>query len=180
MVKSKFNRSAFMKERHEFTRQQRARFSKDYGEELPYNEFMKNETPLSDKIIVYDVSYQLNYTGEVDSMIINKQTLKVVAFEGQEEVITNKVMESLTTAKGSNTKHHLSTGTTQMIEDNATIIAKPKSYPRGMERSQRKPTKQEIDEVIKYGLSVSNIEDKVKFTNKKGRIGKLDMDLRHF
>jgi len=181
-MKKKFNRSEYMKNLHAEAKQQRSYFINNFGEtKTPsYSQFLKGETPLNTNIVTYEVSYQLNYTSEFNALIIKPQTFKVVAFEGQEDEIMNKTIEMVKDSKGKNSKAHFNDGALGVINDGLDVKVKRISYPRGMEKSQKKPTREEIQNLIRSGSSISQIDGTVSFTNKKGRSGKMEMDLRHF
>jgi len=173
-----FNRKEFMRERHVMARKQRTFYKKEYGglSGTSYSDFLKNDSPITRNIVVYDVSFQLNYRGEIDDFKIPKKTFKVVAFENDSHEIYNKTMNMVLDMKGKNSKSHLAVGTNTMIKDNIDI----KVNPRGMERSSRKITREEILKVLETGSSISQIDRDLKFTNKKKRDGHLKLDLRHF
>lgn len=171
-----------MKTRHLEAKRQKEYFEKTFGEDTKtsYSDFMKKETPITRNIVTYEVSYQLNYRGEGDSMIIAPKTFKVVAFEGQEHDIYSKTMNMVTDSKGAMTGDNFQSGTIGMIEDNLKVDVKRVQYPRGMERSQKKPTREEVNNLLSTGFSVSAIDKDIKFKNKKGGEGRVNLDMRHF
>lgn len=178
MTKTKFNRSQFMKSYHKHTKLQYDKFQTKFpskAQDVSYSDFMKKDNPLNRQIVVYKVSYQLNYRGEVDSFIIKNKTIRIVAYKGDEQLIIDKVMNSVKDSKGAYTQEHLQPKTIKMIDDHLSV-----DQPRGLERSHVRPTKNQIREVIEQGVSVSDIDKEIKFTNKKGRVGSLKLDMRHF
>ena len=172
-----FNRSEFMRSRHALAREQRDFYFDKFGESREYSDFLGRETPLTNKIVTYEVSYQLTYRGEFDDLILTPQTFKVIALEGSDADIYNKSMNMFLDSKGETSKNHFASGTLNMIKKNIDI--QTKILPRGVEESQRRPDSNELRQFINKGFVVSGI-DKIKYTNSKGSKGVNKLDVRHF
>lgn len=172
---SQFDRSSFMKERHLFAKKQQGLYENKFGEKKDYSSFLRNESPLTRKIVTYEVSYQLNYRGETDSFIINPRTLKIIGYQGDEQAIKGRVMNTIKDSKGDNSGDHLQPGTIDMIDKNLSV-----DEPRGMEKKEYTPTRQEINDVISHGVHIKDIDKTITFKNKKGREGVQRLDMRHF
>lgn len=173
---NKFSRSEFMKQRHAFAKEQRQFYEKKYGEEIKYSDFLKTETPLTRRLVTFEVSFQLSYRGESDHLNINPQTFKVTAFEGEESEIYNRTMSMILDSRGINTGSHFQPNTIEMMENNVDIQIKP----RGMEESQKRPNRDEVKGVINSGFEVRELDNTINFTNKKGKSGQMRVDMRHF
>lgn len=166
-----------MRERHALAKQQRDFFQDEFGEAPKYSDFLKSETPLTTKIVTYEVSFQLSYRGETDHLNITPKTFKVTAFEGDQSEIYNRTMSMILDSKGVNTGHHFHPDTIEKaIEPNLNISI----APRGMEESQRRPTADEIKGVINSRFAVSNLDTTLGFSNKRNQKGKMKLDVRHF
>jgi len=170
--------SNVMKQRHEQAKSQRNLFKETYPEEKTpkYFEFLKNDSPLSSRIISYEVSYQLSYRGQQDAILITPKTFTVYGLAGQEHMIQNNTMNMVLDSKGQMTHSHMNNGMLGAIEDNMEI----KVTPRGMEESQKRPSKEAIKKVSENGMYAERLDESIKFTNKKGREGNLKLDVRHF
>lgn len=174
---AKFNRSEFMRERHALAKQQRDFFQDEFGETPKYSDFLKSDTPLTSKIVTYEVSFQLSYRGETDHLNISPKTFKVTTFQGNESEIYSRTMSMILDSKGVNTGHHFHPNTIEKaIEPNLNISI----APRGMEESQRRPTASEIKGVINSRFEVSNLDTTLGFKNKRNHKGEMKLDVRHF
>lgn len=172
-----FNRSTFMKERHMIAKRERDYFKSNFGDgRFKYSDFLSNKSPLIEKTIVYEVSYQVSYRGQRDDLVSEPKTFYVLGFKGQESNIQRRTMDMVTDAKGQKTEHHLAKGTISAIE-RSTIV---KIKPRGMEESQKKPTVYELNQLIDKQILVKELDSKIKIKNRKGREGTLNLDIRHF
>lgn len=176
-LNSENKRSLALKKRHENARFQRELYRKEFSDEKEpsYFDFMRKETPLESKIVAYDVSYQISYTGTENSFISNPKTFKVYGFAGQESEIQKRTMNMVLDSKGSNTGTGFSSGTLDMLEQNI----KTDIFPRGMEESKNNLEKNELSKVFENGFFVKDLDSKLKFKNKK-REGQQDLDISHF
>jgi len=172
----KFNRSEFMKQRHAHAREQRTYYKTQFGEDVGYGEFLKNESPLQNKIISYDVSFQATYRGEKNEFEASIQTFKVFGLAGQEAEIERRAMNLVLDSRGEITGKGFNSSLISEIEKSgkATIT------PRGMEESFKKShlTRTKINNVVETGFIVEEL-DKVDVKGKTGK-GKMNLDINHF
>lgn len=176
-MKNSFDRKTFMRERHAFAKEQKSFFEKEFGEtDLKYSDFLKSDSPLSNQLVTYDVSFQLSYRGRHGHLDINRQTFQVTGFRGDESQIYNNTMNLVLDSKGKMTNNNFSPNTLTAIEDNIVI----KINPRGMEESTRKPSREEIEKVIGSRFTISGLDKDMGIKNKAGTTGKMNLDIRHF
>lgn len=175
-----FDRKKFMEKRHQLAKMQRDYFKKEFPEkDLPeYSKFLKNDSPIRENIVAYQVSFQLSYRGSNDDMIFQTaHTFNVYGLRGQESEIQEKTMNSVLDAKGESSGDSFKPNTIEMIENNAKVDV----LPRGMEQTQKnKLSDKELRQVLQSGIAFDYIPNKIKFKNKKNREGEMKLDLRHF
>jgi len=175
-----FDRQQFMKQRHKVAKLQREYFKEEFPKkDLPsYSEFLKNDSPIREEIIAYEVSYQLNYQGITDDMFIdNSQTFYVYGLKGMEKEIEERSMNALLDSKGENNSMHFNRGTLEMLETKKPVNI----TPRGMEQAPKKKINdKELRQVIENKIAFDHIPNKIKFTNRKNREGEMKLDITHF
>lgn len=178
MSNNNFNRSQFMKARHAEAKKQKELFSNKFKDEKQpnYFNFLKGETPLENRIIAYEVSYQVSYRGAVDSINVPSSTFTIYGFKGQENEIEKRTMNMILDSKGKMTGANFAGGTINAIENSTEI----RVLPRGMEQSSKKVSRKDLENVVESGFVVKNLDSDLKFTNKKGREGRMKLDIRHF
>lgn len=190
MVKLKFDKSERMKLWHERARAQRDIFKNQFPDmQTPsYSEFLKRDTPVTRNIVVYDVSFQVNYKGEYEHFILDKQTFKVFGLAKQEHDIKNRAINMVQTSKGTSSKNMFSPETSVMLDSQLKVDV----YPRGIEKSENmfldknvdaKDLKQEVEELKTLSFNkyvVRDLDKTFKFKNKKGRTGEMNVDITNF
>jgi hypothetical protein len=190
MVKLKFDKSERMKLWHERAKVQREIYKNQFPDmKLPsYSEFLKKETPVTSNIVVYDVSFQVNYKGEYEHFILPKQTFKIYGLAKQEHDIKDRAINMVQTSKGTTSKNMLSPETSVMLDSQLQVDV----YPRGIEKSENifvdkkmdaSALKQEILELKTLSFNkyvVRDLDKTFKFKNKKGRTGEMSVDITNF
>jgi hypothetical protein len=178
----RFNRRSFMQERHNQAKAQRQFFKENFKDQpLPkYSDFLKNETPLEQKIVSYDVSFQVSYRGTSDAFESTPKTFKVFGFVGQEAEIEKRTMNMVLDSKGQMTKANFPSSTLEMIEKNTDVKVSQGIKPRGMEKSYDRVSRKQASEVMSKGFYVESLDDSFKFKNKKDREGLMKLDVTHF
>lgn len=173
---NKFNRAEYMREKHKVAREQRTLFSSKFENEKPkYFEFMKAQTPLTEKVVSYEVSYQVSYQSTTESFTSTPATFQVYGLRGKESDIEERALNMILDSKGKISNHNFSGGTISMLENNLEIKAKP----RGIEKSETQISPSDARKVFENEYHVKEL-DKLTFTNKKGRTGNMDLDINHF
>ena len=175
---TKFNRSSFMKQRHADAKVQREIYSNKFGNESKenYSSFLRKETPLGRQVVIYQVSYQVSYSGAVNTMNSNMTTFEVISFRGNEGEIQNRTMNMVLDSKGTNNDRHLNVGLMNAL-DNSTDV---KILPRGLEETRRNLTSNELNQLKESQFIVNGLDSELKVKNKQNREGSLKLDVRHF
>ena len=206
MEQKEFSKSERMKLWHQRARVQQDIFKNQFPDEkLPeYSEFLKMESRVIKNIVMYEVSFQVNYQGEYEHFILPKQTFKVYGIANQSHDIEFRTMNMVQTAKGKNSKEMFSPETIEMLEselspdavEKKTEEEKESNYisvkPRGIEKGENifsQPVKtkgelvREIEELKTLAFNkyvVKDLDKTYKFTNKKKRTGEMVMDITNF
>lgn len=171
------DRSELFKERHARAKEQFDLFKARYpNEDTKYSNFLRINTPLEEKIVTFEVSYQVSYRGTQDIMESTTKTFKVIGFRGQESEIQSRTMNMVLDSKGAKTDYHLPVNSLRAMAQGFNVHI----LPRGMEESERKANQKEVQEVLEKGFSVSGLDTSFKFKNKKGRTATMKHDIRHF
>jgi len=171
-----------VKQRHQVAKFQQQLYVNKFGEHslkangLRYSDFLKNKTPLENQIVVYDVSFQISYSGNSESLISNMATFKVIGFRGNETQIKSNTMEMVLDSKGKVTRENFQPNTLNAVENSTQIDIKA----RGLEESTANLSNIELRNLIEHGNIVKELDETLKFKNKKGREGTMNMDIRHF
>lgn len=158
-----------MKERWNTARQEQSFYETYTGEKKSSREFFANVNPFTEKIVTYEVSYQLNYSSQRDAMkITNANTFYVYAFEPTPqsgETIIQNTKDAVINASSSQ-GNGFQLGTQAMIEKNMQVKL---DKPRGLEISNKPPTKEVIESVTKgKGFYVEQRDTEFEVSNKKG------------
>lgn len=172
------SRSESLKLRHQRARQEFDFFKDRYNEDVKYSDFLKEDSPLKSKIIVYDVSYQVSYRGSAESLLITPTTFRVIGFKGQETEIQKRTMNMVLDSKGRVSKNNLSPNTLNMLDNE--LRNGIQVLPRGMEESTARVNKEDVEKLYSSGFVVRDLDTTIKIKNSKGREGKMDLDIRHF
>ena len=172
------SRAVALRQRHAEAKFQRELYVQRFGEEkVPkYSSFLRNTTPLEEQLVVYDVSFQVSYRGNKDDLLISPVTFKVVGFKTQEQQIRDRTMNLILDSKGSTSKVGFRPNTLKAVEGATQVDVKP----RGMEESTANLSKADLRKVAEDRFLVKELDNKVEFSNKKGRKGSMDLDIRHF
>jgi len=167
-----------MKGLHESAKAQRVYFETNFpSQKVPkYSDFLKNNSPISEEIVTYDVSYQVSYTGMKDDITINPQTFEVIGFKNDASKIETDTMDMIIDAKGEISDNNFTGKTSDAIKNNTTINI----TPRGLESTSKKPSRNDINRIISGEVIVKKLDTSVNMKNRKGRVGSLKMDIRHF
>lgn len=178
---SNFDRSSYMKQRHLRAKKQQQLYQSKFSKDAKYYDFLKNNNPLQQSVQTYQVSYQISYIGDFDSLITKWSTFEVTTYEQNAEEIKQKTMNMLLDSRGQITGDMFNQGAQEVIKDNTTINVEPKIYPRGAEKKQQQTFKsvEEIEDIYSNKYKVVGV-DKLKFENKKKRKGEMKLDFRHF
>lgn len=175
--KKPFDRSKFMKERHENAKFQRQVFKDRFGKELDYSEFLKvNDNPFRDKLVTYDVSFQVNYLGKFDDIFMSSQTFTVTAYKQSEPEIRSRVMNLVLDSKGKITERGFTGNQVKAVKDNLSIPI----TPRGAELNEKKLSYEEITRLINNDFVVRGLDKGIKIKNRRGSTGDMKLDIRHF
>ena len=167
-----------MRQRHALARQQRQQFKSTFGEESTpsYKEFFQNETPYTEKLVKYEVSYQISYRGNTQALETTSKTFTVVGLQGQTSELQERTMNMILDSKGQKTQSNFAVNTLRAVKNSTDITIRP----RGLEPSQKDITKDEIAKVSETGFLLENLDDVLEFKNKQGRKGRMSLDTRHF
>jgi len=177
---SNFNRSQYMKQKHQLAKAQKQVYESRFDKIANYKDFLSKDNPLQRSIVTYQVSYQISYIGEFDTIKTKWETLEVTTYEQNKKEIKKKIMNMLLDSRGKLTGDMFNAGAQQVISTNTKIKVTPMIYPRGAEQKRVKFRElSEIEDVLSNKYVVKGV-DKMKFTNKKGREGEMKLDFRHF
>lgn len=155
-----------MKAYHQRAKKQQSYYEQLTGERSKYSEFLKTETPLNRKVVVYDVSYQLNYASNKSSLFINSpETYRVYAIENENtsDIIYQNTKDAVINMKSIN-GNGFQLETQKMINDKIKIDISKRS-PRGLERTDNYKLNEDIIKKIKSsnnGLYVETVDSLVK------------------
>ena len=152
------------------------------GEQLGSRDFFKNNNPLDNQIVIYDVSAQADYDSTQGGIYTQGQTFEVIMFKGFED--NARVEDKTKSAYGS----MVVSGDTfnpnfqAAIENNTNVKM---DQVRGLEEVRgRKLSKSDYDKLLQGGIVTNNLNANIKFTkNKKGNRGKdydAKLDLTEF
>lgn len=182
MVNQKFSRSQLLRERHKEAKLQRQFYVEKFGKENTpsYFEFLKRETPLEREVISYDVSFQVSYRGVSNAFESTPKTFRVYGFAGEESEIQKRTMNMILDSKGAITGSNFVGGTLDMIEQNTSVKITRDIYPRGMEESNKKVSRNQTQKIVESGFYVEDLDSKFKFENKNKREGEMRLDISHF
>ena len=172
----------FFVERHQSARIQRKLYQDITGKDRPHTDFLRNDSPLKDLIVAYDVSYQMDYSSPSQAMRLNNQTFRVYAIrtnnkDFEQEVLDNTIaaVQNMKASSGNG----FQTGTQMMIEKNLKVDVR--AEPRGLERvNDVKLTSEIVDGVARDRFYINEGKQKVKVTNKKGSTAEMSPDLIRF
>lgn len=203
MAKKEFSQSERMKLWHQRAKIQQEIFKNQFpSEKMPsYSEFLKRESKVTKNIVMYEVSFQVNYKGEYEHFVLPKQTFKVFGITNNAHDIEFRTMNMVQTAKGKNSNQMFSPETIMMLESELSPDAVEKAdakenyvsaKPRGIERGENiftQPVKnkdelvREIEELKTLSFNkyvVKDLDKTYKFSNKNKRTGEMVMDITNF
>lgn len=177
---NKFNRGSYMRERHRQSKRMFSYYKENVSEDASYSDFMRKDTPMSDIIVEYSVSYQLSYSGEVDEIKSKPYTFTVYGLRGEEVEIEKRTMNMLIDSKGGMTKENFNQGVIEKLEqsNNSNV----RVLPRGMEQVKNSVERNNIVNFINSGNKyyTKELDTSIKFENKKGREGEMKLDTLWF
>lgn len=171
---SKFNRSQFVKNQHKQARIQREFYEELTGNKGKYQDFMKNETPLDDQVVVYDVSYQMTYMSNNNNFSVESpQTFRVYALNGQytQENIVQNTIEAVKNMKSPNTGSGLNVGLQRTIDRDLDVQTSKVPLPRGFEKNSDVKLNKDIIDSVKNsnGFYVETLDSNVQISGGKRR-----------
>ena len=180
--------STSLKQRHQIARKSRELYIEKFGDkDLPsYSTFFSNNNPIAKQIVQYEVSYQVSYRGNIDSLLSNPQTFTVYGFTGQKDAIRQRAMNMVLDSKGKISGSNFNNGTLQAIEGNFDVkieednIGTSYALPRGMEETKKSISQEDLNKILEKQFYVKDLDTTFKFKNKKGREGEMDLDISHF
>lgn len=184
-----FNRKQFMQELHEKAKLRRDLYREIYpNRSVPkYSTFLSNQNPIDSNIIIYEVTFQLDYkSAENVFQMSQAESFLVYSFASPEA--SNKIYESTKSAildmKGRTTGSGLNLGTQKFFEQNEQYLNIKLNESRGMEKIYDKKF---IDSATYQGLkggglAVEGLDPVIQLKNKEkgGQTFNSQLDLNHF
>lgn len=182
---TKFNRSAFTKELHYMAKTRRDFFKEKFPEEkVPkYSEFLKNENPVDNRIMAYEVSYQLSYESQKEGLKMKQpRTFTIYALQGLQSAdeIYERTKTMVLDMKAKGTTNTLPIGTRGYFDDNDKYL-NIEVNPRGMEAVENKKVlAKHYEKILNNDFAVDSLDEEVKIENKKGYESTMKLDITHF
>ena len=178
-----FDRSQFMRERWGRAEQNQKFYEELTGETKSKREFFKTEDPLSSNIVMYEVSFQLDYSSPKSSLsIYGANTFRVYAFKPNnmtEDIIIQNTEDAVKDSKGINTNNGFSVPT----QDKAISELKVNlSKFRGMEREINPNITNQVISNIRAGKGLYVEQNDADFTvqNRAGTKAKMRANLKNY
>lgn len=174
----------FNSQRHDRAKEQRQFFEEVTGNKGRYSDFLRNETPLVQNLVVYDVSYQFTYSSTKNEFSFKSPvTYKIYTIESSQT--SGKIYRSTIDAiqnmkdRDGNT---LNTGLKEQIEDKTKVDLSKTYLPRGMEKgSSASITPDILDKVIQSkGFYVEPNDEKISVKGKGKSTSEMKSDLSRY